>query len=172
MSAPKYIVDTNIFINIKDYTPIDVFPCVWNKMLEMAQSGVIISIENVKDELCKYNGEDDIKKWINRLPRTFFTECTQSDMSCYAELIDLVRSSDREYRKEAIDEFLRVADSFIIATAHSRNLDVLTNEVGDFKVKKRVKMPDANDLMNASHQSAVRCVSLVNFMRENNICFL
>lgn len=38
-NTPRFLIDTNIFINMKDYTPLDVYPCVWNKIHEMAEAG-------------------------------------------------------------------------------------------------------------------------------------
>lgn len=45
----KYLLDSNIFIQAhRMYYPFDVVPSFWNKILELSNKGIIISIDKVK----------------------------------------------------------------------------------------------------------------------------
>ncbi|UCS94966.1 DUF4411 family protein [Echinicola marina] len=68
----KYVVDSNFFIQAHRATyPLDVAKSFWIKINELAQSGMIISIDKVKKEL--YDKNDDLEGWcVNNLPSGFF----------------------------------------------------------------------------------------------------
>lgn len=170
-NTPRFLIDTNIFINMKDYTPLDVYPCVWNKIHEMAEAGEIASIEAVKSEIKRYNGEDEIVKWIKTLPKTFFLPVDEQDMKVMRELLRLVSNSARGYTQNAIDKFAKIADSSLIATAYARKLDIVTNEKSDAFVKRNIKIPDACALL-ATQEYSVRCLTMNDLLREYGIVFV
>ena len=47
----KYVFDANIFINLHQRQPRDIYPSVWNKIDELMANGTIISSREVYDEL-------------------------------------------------------------------------------------------------------------------------
>ena len=50
-SKAKYTIDTCSLTAMNRIYPKDVFPGAWNKLDELADNGLLISIENVLDEL-------------------------------------------------------------------------------------------------------------------------
>ena len=57
----KYVFDANIFINLHQRQPRDVYPSVWNKIDELMASGTIISSREVYDELTR--SDDSLSEW-------------------------------------------------------------------------------------------------------------
>ena len=49
----KYVFDSNIFINLHQRQPRDIYPSVWNKIDELMANGTIISSREVYDELTR-----------------------------------------------------------------------------------------------------------------------
>lgn len=47
----EYLFDTNIFVESKKNLPMDVWPIFWTKMVELINSGIIHSIDKVKEEI-------------------------------------------------------------------------------------------------------------------------
>ena len=71
----KYIFDTNSFITPHrgGYNPLDVAISFWNKIHELSDTSVIMSIDKVKDEL--FGHDDELKNWVKEtLPRNFFVK--------------------------------------------------------------------------------------------------
>ena len=58
---PKYVFDSNIFINLQRRQPLDIYPSLWNKIGEMMTDGTIISSREVYDEISI--GGDELEKW-------------------------------------------------------------------------------------------------------------
>ena len=57
----KYVFDSNIFISLQRRQPIDVYPSLWSKIGELMDEGIIISSQEVFDEISI--GGDDLEKW-------------------------------------------------------------------------------------------------------------
>lgn len=67
----EYLFDTNIFVESKKNLPMDVWPTFWTKMVELINSGIVHSIDKVKDEIDR--GGDELTDWIhNNAPHGFF----------------------------------------------------------------------------------------------------
>jgi len=57
-----YVVDSNFFIQAHRASyPLDVATSFWNKVIQLAEEGKIVSIDKVKNEIFK--NEDDLKQW-------------------------------------------------------------------------------------------------------------
>ena len=68
----KYVFDANIFINLHQRQPRDVYPSVWNKIDELMASGTIISSREVYDELTRSDDSlslTDESIWSKAQPR-------------------------------------------------------------------------------------------------------
>ena len=57
----KYVFDSNIFINLHQRQPRDIYPSVWNKIDELMANGTIISSREVYDELTR--SDDSLSEW-------------------------------------------------------------------------------------------------------------
>lgn len=135
-----YLLDTNIFITAKNELPMDVYPSFWQALSELAAKGDFRSIKKVEDEIRK--GKDELVDWIdNNLPNDFFiTESadTLSALSTVSQWTNL----NNVYSQAAKNEFISVADSWIVAEGLSQSITVVTYEKPDPSCKKRVKIPD------------------------------
>ena len=58
----KYVFDSNIFMNLQRRQPIDIYPSMWNKLGELITLGIIISSQEVYDEIAV--GGDDLEKHL------------------------------------------------------------------------------------------------------------
>jgi hypothetical protein len=140
-----YIVDSNFFIQAhRANYPLDVAASFWNKVKQLAEDGIIISIDKVRDEL--YDKNDELEAWCKtNLPQSFFKD-TSSIMSSYATVSAWAAARSSQYTPGAINEFLDAdeADAFIIsfALADQDNRIVVTQEVSRPDSKKSIKIPD------------------------------
>ena len=66
---PKYVFDSNIFINLQRRQPIDIFPSLWNRIGDLMDEGTIISSQEVYDEIMI--GGDDLEKWAKARKECF-----------------------------------------------------------------------------------------------------
>lgn len=138
-----YILDSNFFIQAhRSNYPFDVVPSFWNKVRQLAEDGLIISIDKVRDEIFK--NDDELTSWCqDNLPDDFFKDSSIA-ISEYAALAGWANSKNDHYKQSAIDEFLDTdeADAWIIAFAMNQNTSLLTHEKSDPMRKNKIKMPD------------------------------
>lgn len=75
-------MDSNFFIQAHRVSyPLDVAHSFWNKVKQLADSGIIISIDKVKEEI--FDNHDMLSEWCDaNLPDDFFKD-TASSMDSY-----------------------------------------------------------------------------------------
>ena len=117
----------------------------WNKVKELADSGQIISIDKVKDEL--YDKNDDLEDWCKaNLPEDFF-KSSDDVMLEYGKISAWAISMNGHYLPNALNEFLASdeADAFLVAysLADNENRVLVTHEVSQPNRKNRIKIPEA-----------------------------
>lgn len=146
-----YILDSNFFIEAhrKSY-PLDVAFSFWNKVKQLASEGKIISIDKVRNEL--YNKNDDLEKWCRaNLPIDFFKN-TSTSVSSYSKVCNWAISRDNHYNENALNEFLDAdeADAFLVAYTLDdvQNRILVTHEVSDINIKRKIKIPEACNGLN------------------------
>lgn len=140
-----YVADSNFFIQAhRDYYPLDVVTGFWKQIKELADSGRMIIIDKVKDEI--YRKEDEVAFWCrDNLAETFFT-AGSSAHSEYKRVCAWAESRSDHYLRKAIDDFLdnRRADAFLIAftLADRENRVLVTQEVSNPDCKNKIKIPE------------------------------
>ena len=158
-----YVVDSNFFIQAHRVNyPLDIAFSFWNKVKELANSGRIISIDKVKNEL--YDKNDDLEDWCKvNLPENFF-KSTDDVMAEYARVTAWAISMNNHYLPNALNEFLDAdeADAFLVAysLADDQNRIIVTHEVSQPKRKNRIKIPEACSPFN------VRYLNTIEMLRE------
>ncbi len=158
-----YVVDTNFFIQAhRAHYPLDVACSFWNKVKELADKDIIISIDKVKNEI--YNNNDVLKQWcIDNLPDNFFKN-TSTITSSYRQVVSWATSRSNHFLPNAINEFLdsEAADAFIIAYVLSDNDNrvLVTQEISEPNRKTKVKIPDVCLGLN------VKFVNVMDMFRE------
>jgi len=155
MNNPKYVFDTNIFINLKNRYPSDVFIGLWEQIELLMRNGVIISSDEVIDEIKR--GNDDLEEWANTRKNSFYPSNEQVQIivrEILGQFSGLVTSPKKT----------NAADPFLIALARQMVCTIVTEEnrgCNDLSPK----IPNICEYYN------VRCIKFVDFLRENNIKF-
>lgn len=135
-----YLLDTNIFVESRKNLPMDVWTTFWNKLSELAMNGQVVSSIKVKNEISE--GYDELLDWLtSHVPDGFFLPVDGAALHEYSSLQNWAAGGD--YTDAAKDDFARKADAFIIATALSKGMTVVTFEKSEPQRKNRVKIPDA-----------------------------
>ena len=140
----KYLLDSNILIQAhRMHYPFDVVPSFWNKLIDLSNKDLIISIDKVKKEICDGLTPDELAVWCSSaLDNNFFVD-TSSAIDIYAQIAAWTQSHSN-FLQSAKDEFLEtdLADPWLIAYAKKYNCVIVTHEVSQPQRKNRVKIPE------------------------------
>lgn len=158
----SYLFDTNIFVESKKNTPMDVWPSLWTTLANMINSGRIFSIDMVKEEIER--GGDELTDWIkDNAPKGFFLSPDSSVISKLNETIKWAETCPIGYTESAKVEYAEVADSSLVATAAARDMVLVTFEKSNPLRRNRVMIPDACNAI------GVRSCNLNSAFRELGI---
>lgn len=142
--AATFVLDSNFFIEAhRGSYPFDVVPSFWLKVKELAEKGIIVSIDKVHKEITQ--NKDELTTWCaENLPKDFFKD-TSVVINEYIHISTWVNSRSSHYNTVALNEFLDAdeADAWLVAFAMSNGNMIVTHETSDLKTTKRVKLPDA-----------------------------
>lgn len=139
----KFLLDTNVFIEAyRRYYSFDIAPSFWELLEKFAESGKIISIDRIGNELKKGNNDDPLRNWaITNFDQWFMSTDDQNVFSAYRIIIEWVQKQV-QFREYAKAEFASVADSWLIAYALAYNHTIVTHEEYNKDAKKRVLIPN------------------------------
>ncbi|WP_434181414.1 DUF4411 family protein (plasmid) [Clavibacter michiganensis] len=134
-----YLLDTNVFIEAKNrYYAFDLAPGFWEWLEADAAAGVIGSIEEVNGELAA--GADDLARWAQAHPEMF----ESADQRTALKLVELATwANNGQFTQAAVDEFLDVADYYLVAHAAAHGHTVVTHEIFQANARKRILIPNA-----------------------------
>ena len=152
----KYVFDANIFINLHQRQPRDIYPSVWNKIDELMANGTIISSREVYDELLR--NDDSLSGWAKSRKEYFLPSeiPIQEKVSpkFYQSIVDLLR----------VERNKNNADPFVIALAQEQHCVLVTEEV-------RTNSLNAPKIPNICDAYGVTCINFVSFIREMKLTF-
>lgn len=163
-----YLVDSNFFIQAHRYTyPLDIATGFWNKVEELAKTGIIASIDKVKNEI--YDKNDELEAWCKaHLPADFFKD-TSEVIDQYKKLTTWALSMSEQYLPNAINEFLDAneADAFLVAYAmfDLKNRVIVTQEVSQPGRKNKIKIPQPCNVFN------IKYMNTIEMFREIGVTF-
>lgn len=155
---PIYIVDSNFFIQAhRANYPLDIATGFWNKVKKLANRGIIISIDKVKDEL--YDKNDELETWCkDNLPNDFFKDSSVV-ISEYTQVIAWATSQNGHYMPNALNEFLdsEEADAFLVAFGLSdiENHIIVTQEVSQPARRNKIKIPEPCNALNVNYVNTI-----------------
>jgi hypothetical protein len=133
-----YLLDSNIFIQAKNlHYGFDFCPAFWDWLDAGNQSGSVFSIEKVRDELI--GGGDELADWAKARGGEFFIAPDGADLASLAAASYWAAGGG--FDPGAVNQFLQVADYYLVAQAHARSFVVVTHEVAANSVKK-IKIPN------------------------------
>ena len=117
----KYTFDSGPFIDLKHYYNF-IFESFWENFNELIQVEAIISTKEVFNEITKRG--DFVSDWADQNKQIFKTP-TPDEIVCVKNIL---RKHKELIRHKKILEGAPVADPFIIAQAHCRDLILVTTE--------------------------------------------
>lgn len=151
----KYVFDSNIFISLQRRQPIDVYPSLWSKIGELMDEGIIISSQEVFDEISI--GGDDLEKWAKSRKECFLpseVSIQQGVRNILKEHRGLVEGGNKK----------NSADPFVIALAQDKECKVVTEETRTRNAASP-KIPDVCDAY------SIECINFIGFAREAKLNF-
>lgn len=136
-----YLLDANAFMEANRlYYAFDLAPGFWIWLGGPTHGSKVASIDAVKDEIAA--GTGDLADWARARPASFWLADTVDVVMAMTEVAAWATDPSRQYRQEAIDEFLDSADYKLIAHALATGSTVVTREQPAPDSKKKIKIPD------------------------------
>lgn len=137
-----YLLDANVFIQAKNqYYGFDIVPAFWNWLIAANSAGVVYSIEKVAEELIGFG--DELSDWAKARveDRTFFLAPDDAVLEGLKVVAEWAQS--QTFTPAAVNEFLGAADYYLVAHALVQGHVVVTQEVHEPGITRRVKIPNA-----------------------------
>lgn len=119
MKDPKYVLNTNVFINMQRHYPSDVFGSLWKKMADIIDDGLVISCDEVFDEL---SIGDDFELWWAKQRKSAFISSGPDIQLMIREILEKYPSLVIGSRKS------NGADPFVIALEKLKNCTLVSDE--------------------------------------------
>lgn len=137
---PLFILDTNVFIQAhRRYYAQDICPGFWEFLTHYSREGWVLSIDRVRGEILRPKA---LVEWVSHAPDQLFVSSAEPPViAAFAEMVNWVQENER-FRAEAKAEFARVADGWLVAYASVHDAVVVTQEVFNADVRKRVPLPN------------------------------
>ncbi|RMG25114.1 MAG: DUF4411 family protein [Bacteroidetes bacterium] len=161
-----YVADSNFFIQAhRANYPLDIVVSFWNKVKQLADQGIIISIDKVKKELFDQN--DELETWCRENLPPYFFKSSDDTISYYTQVCEWAVSRNSHYLPRAIDEFLDAeeADAFLVgfALADPANRMIVTQEISQPNRRNKIKIPEACDALNIRY---INTIGMFRALRE------
>ena len=136
-----FLLDANVFIQaFQRHYPFDVCRGFWDCLVALSEQGKLTSIDRVLDELHGY--DDDLRQWANDAPASLFSPSNETAVAAvYRQVMESVNGNP-QYFDYAKRDFERGADGWLVAYASVHGLTIVTHEVDNPEVRKRVPIPN------------------------------
>ena len=162
-----YLIDANVFIEAKNkYYNMSFCPAFWDWLLRECAGQHIFSIQGIYDELV--TGNDELRTWAMN-NRHFFLpvsdEDTQRNLTMVAAHV-AERQLNVPMAAIAMAEFLRGADTWLIAKAITTGATIVTHERLDLQCKRKFLIP------NDCNHFGVRYVDTFALLQQLNASFI
>lgn len=150
MAKDKYVIDTNVFIRLREY-PEDVFASLWSHIDTMIKEGRLTSVSEVYKELTVSDGK--MTEWA-KANKEIFPKPTLEEQMAVMEILQefplLIKENNRLTGRPE-------ADPFVIAKGMVEERTVVTME--------RFK-PQAPKMPNVCEHFGVAYLDLLGFFRQ------
>lgn len=136
-----YVLDANVFIQAaRRYYAFDLAPKFWEALLRHGEGSRIKSIDRVKHELER--GKDELATWVKEIFVDAFASTDDTDViRSFAELMTWVQAQ-RQFTDAAKADFASAADGWLVAYGRVNGCVVVTHEVLDPNVRRKVPIPN------------------------------
>ena len=141
MGDPVFVLDANVFIQAhRHYYPFDLAPRFWSSLVQHAENGRLESIDRVKAELER--GRDELASWANeQFGGAFASTDEEVTVKCYTDIMNWV-NGQIQFFDAAKASFAGGADGWLVAYAKAKGRVVVTHEVLNPDIKRRVPIPN------------------------------
>lgn len=142
MTTRGYLLDSNVFIEAhRRYYAFHLCPGFWKSLIWLHVRSSVISLDKVKDEMV--TEADALAAWSREvMPESAFAVSENEDvLQVYSEL-QVWAQSQGQFTSAALEEFATVADAWLIAYAKVHDLKLVTHEVYDGNIKRRIPIPN------------------------------
>jgi hypothetical protein len=140
-SLQTYVLDANVFIEAaRRYYAFDIVPPFWQILVNHGNSGRMLSIDRIKNELNR--GNDELAEWANNSFHMCFASTAGEDIIDSYRQIMIWSQDQSQYTEGAKAEFASVADAWLVAYALAKGCIVVTHEQFDANIRRRIKIPN------------------------------
>ncbi len=150
LSKAKYVIDTCSLTELRRTYPFKMFAPVWNKLKELVNSGIIISTEEVFEEL-KIN-DDEVFQWAKENSQMF----VPIDESIQIQVRELLKTHSNLLD---IKNKRSSADPFVVALALLNKCTVVTEE-------KPSGGPNKSKIPDVCKAYKVKCINLLTLLEK------
>jgi len=157
-----YLLDADVFIRAKNlHYGFDFCPAFWDWLAAENAAGRLFSIEKVGDELHAIS--DDLSEWADAKGPEFFLRPEASVLPALAQVTEWV--TGQTYTAVAKNEFLQIADYYLVAQAVAGKHIVVTHEIPSPSLHK-IKIP------NACIGLSIKCMTPFEMLRHERARFI
>ncbi len=133
-----YLLDANVFIQAKNLQyGFDFCPAFWDWLAKAHDAGRLHSIRQVGDELTA--GDDELAHWADERGDSFFLQPDAAVLGAAPTVSAWVMQQG--FEPAAVNNFLQVADFWLVAAALAGRHAVVTHEVAS-PTLRRIKIPN------------------------------
>ncbi len=141
----KYLIDTNVFIEAHRMRyPFDLFPSFWEWLAAKFDNGEIYSTDLVLQEIM--NGGDSLATWVKQKKNDnwFISESADDSQHEFINIANNVMKAN--FKDKAKQDFLAVADPWLISVAAVNNMTLVTQEKSNPARTNKIFIPDICNL--------------------------
>ncbi|MDR1427899.1 MAG: DUF4411 family protein [Bifidobacteriaceae bacterium] len=161
-----YLLDSNVFIEAhRRYYGIDFVPGFWDWLHMSNGSGLLASIDKIRQELEDGTYGDELKTWV-RGHKDLFLPIDSVVQGSFQKLSAWTMDQSHGYTSAAKRTFMGSGDYQLVAYAHAHGHTVATHEQARPDAKKVIKIPDACRAL------GVECVDPFKMLRDEQARFV
>lgn len=153
----RFVLDANVFIEAhRNYYSFEFCPAFWDCLTQHFHNANLLSIDKVRAELLdisklEHEEPDTLYHWTLASPTGMFVSSSDQALAdAYNEIIAWV-SSRSQFFEGAKEDFAAKADGWLVAYAHVHGRTLVTQEVPDPRIKKRVPIPNVCQRFNVPY---------------------
>lgn len=164
-----FLIDSNVFMTpFRFYYAFDLVPAYWKELEKHLNSGKVVVLDAVKDEIEK--GQDELSYWLTEVENLVVVpKVTEQTIKEYQKVMQFVASSGY-YKESALATWApsNIADPWLIAAAKSNDYTLVTQEVKSGGLSKKnpnkyAKIPDVANYL------GVKTINVYDMMRRLGI---
>jgi hypothetical protein len=142
-NEPRYLIDTSVFIQAyRAYYSFGVCPGFWDSLVASHKLGLVFSIDKVFEEIT-YGDEDELTMWSKKIiPKDFFCSTVDDSTVGWFGRIQVWANAQTQFSAAAKAAFADETDAWIVAYAGAKNLTVVTQEVFNSAIQRKVPIPN------------------------------